>query len=52
MNGFSLNEETGWWKVKKTKKLHQGVPLILDAREVGSELIPEGVEEWEGATEN
>ena len=36
----------------ETKKPHQGAPLILDVREVGSELIPGGVEDWEGAKEN
>ena len=36
------------WKVKKTKKPHQGFPLILDVREVESELIPGGIEEWGG----
>ena len=51
VNGFSLNEEMGW-KVEQTKKPHQGVPLILDVREVGSEFIRGGVEEWEGEKEN
>ena len=52
VNGFSLNEGTGWKVDLPNTKPHQGVPLILDVREVVSELIPGGVEEWEGATEN
>ena len=46
MHGFSLNEGTGW-KVKQ-EITYQGLPLILDVSEVGPELIPGGIEEWEG----
>ena len=34
------------------KETSSGGLLILDVREVGSELMPGGIEGWEGAKEN